>query len=57
MAPVLVRSVRKTFGAAEVIHGVTIDVDDGDRHPGRPIGLRKVDASAHDRGARADFAG
>ena len=30
MASVAIRDVRKAFGAAEVIHGVNIDIDDGE---------------------------
>ena len=52
MAGVEIRNVRKAFGATQVIHGVI------DRHrrrrvrgPGRPVGLRQVDAAAHDRRA------
>ena len=29
MASVKVREVRKAFGAVEVLHGVTVDIDDG----------------------------
>src|SRR6201991_3429479 len=30
MAPVLLRDVRKAFGATEIIHGVDITIDDGE---------------------------
>ena len=30
MAPVLIRDVRKAFGATEIIHGVDITIEDGD---------------------------
>ena len=29
MASVAIRDVRKAFGAAEVIHGVNVDIEDG----------------------------
>src|SRR5271166_1082824 len=30
MASVSIRQVRKAFGTAEVLHGVTVDIDDGE---------------------------
>ncbi|MDQ4060760.1 MAG: ATP-binding cassette domain-containing protein, partial [Pseudomonadota bacterium] len=30
MAPVAIRDVRKSFGATEVIHGVNVDIQDGE---------------------------
>jgi multiple sugar transport system ATP-binding protein len=30
MAPVALREVRKSFGALEVIHGVSVDIGDGE---------------------------
>jgi multiple sugar transport system ATP-binding protein len=58
MASVAIRDVRKAFGAIEVIHGVDVlDRRRRVRRPGRPVGMRQVDAAAHDRGAREHHLG
>ena len=55
MAAVHIRNVHKYFGRTHVIRGVDIDIADGAVHgAGRPLGLRQVDAAAHDRRARGD---
>ena len=55
MAAVQIRGVEKNFGETHIIHGVDIDIEDGAVHrAGRPVGLRQVDAAAHDRRARGD---
>ena len=53
MASVEIRDVRKSFGSTNVIHGVDIDIGDGEFvDPRRPLGLRQIDPAAHDRRAR-----
>ena len=53
MATVTIRDLRKSFGAVEILHGVSIDIDGRRvRRPRRPLGLRQVDAAAHDRRPR-----
>ena len=52
MASIDISNVRKNFGTVPVLHGVDLD-DRGRRvrRAGRPVGLRQVDAAAHDRRA------
>ena len=51
MASVGVVDVRKAYGAQEVIHGVSITIEDGEFVIlVGPIRLRKINAAAHDCG-------
>ena len=53
MASVSVRSVHKSFDDVAVIHGVSIDISDGEfLGSRRPVGLRQVDAAQDDRRPR-----
>ena len=55
MGSVSIRNVRKSYGAVEVLHGVSIDIARRRvRRAGRAVGLRQVDAAAHARRARGD---
>ena len=55
MASVEVSDVRKSFGSFEVIHGVSIRVEDGQFVDScRAVGMRQVDASADGRRPRVD---
>ena len=56
MASINVVDVRKSYGGHEVIHGVSLDIADGDFvDSGRTLGLRQVHAFAHDRGSREHY--
>jgi multiple sugar transport system ATP-binding protein len=58
MAPVALRNVNKSYGATAVIHGVSIDIADGEFVAlGRALRLREIDPLAHDRRAGADHGG
>ena len=58
MAKVQFRDVSKSYGAHEVIHGVTIAGGRRRVHRHRrAVRLRQVDAAAHGRGARGDHRG
>ena len=53
MASVEVSNVRKSFGSFEVIHGVSISVEDGEFVDScRALGMRQVDSVADGRRAR-----
>ena len=55
MAQVAIRGVGKHFGGTTVIHGVDIEIPDGDFAVlVGPVGLRQVDAAADDRRPRGD---
>ena len=41
MASVEVSNVRKSFGSFEIIHGVSITVEDGELHSCGTLGMRK----------------
>jgi len=53
MAEISLHGVTKSFGKTEVIHKTDVTIDDGEFVVMvGPVGLRKVDAAAHDRGPR-----
>ena len=55
MASVGIRGVKKQFGSVQIIHGVDIDIDDGEFVVlVGPSGCGKSTPAAHDRGAGAD---
>ena len=52
MAQVTVRNVRKSYGATEVIHGLNIDIQDGEFVVlVRSIRMWKINASSYGGGA------
>ena len=58
MASVGIKDIRKAYGSTEVIHGDQCrDRGWRIRHARRAVGLRQVDAAAHDRGPRGDLRG